>query len=427
MSAIKFGPLTPHDFSSPEPLPRSAKQRVKSLLESGRLFRYQQVEDVATLEQQFSKYIGSRFAVACNSGGCSIFLALLALGVKPGDSVLTCSHTLAPVPGAIVHAGAKPIFVDTDPNTLSIDLDDLERKANASKSNVVVVSYMRGRVPDIDRMLSIADRCGLAIVEDCAHTLGATWTSATTTSNVPKHIGLFGSIGCWSLQTNKCINAGEGGLLSTDREDLAAYLTVATGSYGHFSLNGASPPDVFVEKLYPSIPNFSMRLNTIAAAIALPQLGQAITNKVKAWDRNMRILRSVLDSCQHTRIIGTDPRYAPAWSSVQFDLVGFDADMIKEYLKRAHEQGIPLAWFGGAWKGFTSTLKDWKFADETGDQWRSSTQEQVVSTLIDVPLYHTTRWKDDVIVHLGKTLVSIGESVFAGAAAGAARTAASKL
>ena len=100
--------------------------------------------------------------------------------------------------------------------------------------------------------------------------------------------------------------------------------------------------------------------------------------------------------------------------------------MIKEFLKRAHEQGIPLAWFGGAWKGFTSTLKDWKFADETGSQWLSSTQEQVVSTLVDVPLYHTTRWKDDVIVHLAKTLVSIGESVFAGAA-GVAGAAASKL
>ena len=217
-----FGPGTSHDFSQPEPLPDKAKTRVLKLLDSGRLFRYQNVGDVAQWEGDFAFYIGSRYAVACNSGGCAIFLALKALGVKSGDSVLTGAHTLAPVPGAIVHCGAQAVFVDTDPNTLSLCLKDLERKIRMSSAKVLVVSYMRGRVPDIDRMMDIADRYGVKVVEDCAHTLGAKWRG--------KHVGTFGAVGCWSMQTNKAVNAGEGGILSTDREDVASYLTVATGT-----------------------------------------------------------------------------------------------------------------------------------------------------------------------------------------------------
>ena len=124
-------------------------------------------------------------------------------------------------------------------------------------------------------------------------------------------------MGCWSLQTNKAVNSGEGGLLSTDREDLAAFLTVATGSYGHFGLHGASPDPQHLAQVYPQIPNFSMRLNSIAAAIALPQLGDAVDGKVAAWARNMESLRSVLDSCPHIRVLDVDRRYTAAWSSVQ--------------------------------------------------------------------------------------------------------------
>mmetsp|Transcript_6123 Transcript_6123/g.10784 ORF Transcript_6123/g.10784 Transcript_6123/m.10784 type:complete len:528 (+) Transcript_6123:92-1675(+) len=408
-AAVTFGAGTAHDFTAPEPLPEESKHRVAELLESGRLFRYQGVDDVAQLEQAFAEYIGARYSVACNSGGGAIFLALRALGVQAGEPVLTCSHTLAPVPGAIVHAAAKPVFVDTDPETLTICLDDLERKAKSSGARVAVISYMRGRVPDIDRMMEIAERCGLTLIEDCAHTLGATWTLDSTQSE-PRHLGTFGAIGCWSLQTNKAVNGGEGGLMSTDCEELAAFLTIASGSYGHFALNGASPEPEVLASVYPSVPNFSMRLGSVAAAVALPQLPQ-VDVKVAAWDRNMKALRSVLDRCHYVRVLDTDPQHKHAWSSVQFDLVGFSASMVEELLHRAAEQGVPLAWFGGSWKGFMSTLKDWQFADETGEQWKSSTQKEIVRTLIDVPLYHTTHWGEDAMVALGGIIVDAVEAI----------------
>lgn len=406
-----FHDVKKYNFTSPEPLPLHSKNRTNELLNNGRLFRYQDVHDVSNLEKEFAKYIGSKFTIACNSGGCAIFLALKALGVQPGDPVLTCSHTLAPVPGAIVHANAKPIFVNTNPKTLSLCLKDLKRKITQTpKASILVVSYMRGRVPDIDEMMSIASEYNIQVVEDCAHTFGATWSSKF--SSKPKHIGTFGTIGCWSLQTNKAINSGEGGLISTNRTDLAAYLTVATGSYGHFGLNGASPSIEYLSKVYTSIPNFSMRLNSIAAAIALPQLVD-VDRKVLAWKRNMTALRSVLDQCKYISIMNVDSRYQCAWSSIQFHLIHFNSNMIATFINRSKKKyNIPIAWFGAdKWNGFTSTLKDWKFADSTGKQWDDSEQEHFTSNLIDIPLYHTTLWEEKIMILLGKLLVSVIENI----------------
>lgn len=91
------------------------------------------------------------------------------------------------------------------------------------------------------------------------------------------------------------------------------------------------------------------------------------------------------------------------WSSVQFEVVGFADDMVDQIIKRLGEVGITLAWFGGSLKGFTSTLRDWKFADPKGDQWNDK-MEKTMKALLDVPLYHTTKWGDSVIVKLAETI-----------------------
>merc|ERR1712178_221315 len=88
-------------------------------------------------------------------------------------------------------------------------------------------------------------------------------------------------------------------------------------------------------------------------------------------------------------------------SSIQFELPDFSDDMILELIKRLGNIGIPLAWFGGTWKGFTSTLKDWKFADPNGEQWNEAI-ETTMKSLVDLPMYHTTSWSDDVIHRLGE-------------------------
>eukprot|EP00930_Biecheleria_cincta_P058694 TRINITY_DN44498_c0_g1_i1.p1 TRINITY_DN44498_c0_g1~~TRINITY_DN44498_c0_g1_i1.p1 ORF type:complete len:472 (-),score=69.32 TRINITY_DN44498_c0_g1_i1:138-1553(-) len=406
-TGIKFG-AGGYDLTSPEPLPTEARQRVQQLMESGRLFRYQGgADDVADLERLFSAYIKAPYSMACNSGGCGLFLALKSLGVTLGDKVLLNAWTLSPVPGAIVHASATPVFVKSERESLTIDIEDLEKKATESGAKVLLLSYMRGQVPNMDRLMEVVTRLGLTLVEDCAHTLGARWK--LDGEEIFKHFGTFGSVGVWSLQTNKSLNCGEGGMISTSRQDIAARITIASGSYGHWAMNGASGDSVQMQGVYSDVPNMSMRLTTIAAALAKPQLA-LLPTKLKSWARHAHILRRTLKACPHTRTVKqascAKGKELCVWSSIQFELIDFSEGMVQLVIEKLNGIGIPLAWFGGPCRGFTSTLKDWKFADPSGEQWKD-TVGHIVSTLVDLPLYHTASWSNEVIEQLGSQLVGV--------------------
>lgn len=258
-------------------------------------------------------------------------------------------------------------------------------------------------------------RCGLLVIEDCAHTLGAKWKLDSESTH--RHLGTFGDVAVWSLQTNKSINAGEGGLISTARQDVASYITVATGSYGHYAMNGASGDLQKVQQTYTSVPNMSMRMTTFAAAIALPQL-DGLPGKLDAWERHAHLIRDCLGACSHVRIIKQEHvlkgKLVNVWSSIQFELVDFSDGMVEDVLKRLSEQGINLAWFGGPCKGFTSTLRDWKFADPEGEQWsRNAGIKRSAKSLVDLPLYHTASWGDHVIKKLAEVITGTVTSVAA--------------
>ena len=141
--------------------------------------------------------------------------ALRALQVGPGDPVLSNAFTLAPVPGAIASVGARPVFVEVTED-LTIDLAHLERQAVESGAKVLLLSHMRGHVCDMEALMALCDRLRITVIEDCAHTMGATWRG------IPS--GRHGRIGCYSMQTYKHINSGEGGFLITDDPEVAARL-----------------------------------------------------------------------------------------------------------------------------------------------------------------------------------------------------------
>jgi dTDP-4-amino-4,6-dideoxygalactose transaminase len=396
---------------NPGPVPAAAKKRVDELLESGLLFRYAGAPDVANLEKTFSSYIGATHTIACNSAGNGIFLSLKALGVKPGDPVLVNSWTLSPVPGAVIHAGAKPVFVDCEKRTFVISVEDLAMKAEESGAKVLLLSYMRGHVPNMDVLLAITKKYNLQVVEDCAHTLGGKWKLYGEPEH--RHLGTLGDVGVWSLQTNKTINCGEGGLISTSRQDIASYLTIASGCYGHFGQNGASGDMQHLAETYPKVPNMSMRMTTICAALALPQL-EALHVKLDSWSKKASTLRAALRACRHVRVIKQGAsgvgKEVVVWSSIQFELLNFSDAMTQEVQNRLNDRGVPLAWFGGPAKGFTSTLKDWKFADPTGEQWAEA-DKQTVRYVLDLPLYHTHRWCDHAMDKLAELLVTVISAV----------------
>ena len=165
-------------FTQQEAIPEAAKKRVMELLDSGRLHRYNTVgdewSDAALLEQSFAQYQGRKYCLACTSGGYGLHIALRAMGLQAGDEVLTNAYTLAPVPGAIFAAGGKPVLVEIGED-YHLDLADLEAKAKSSNAKILLLSLMRGHIPNMEKLMALCNKLGLQVLEDCAHTMGGAW------------------------------------------------------------------------------------------------------------------------------------------------------------------------------------------------------------------------------------------------------------
>ncbi len=172
--------------------------------------------------------------------------ALRAAGAGPGTKVLTNAFTLAPVPGAIAAVGATPVYVEVTED-LVIDIDDLAAKA--SEAPVLLLSHMRGHICDMDRLMAVCRAAGVVVIEDCAHTMGATW------NGVPS--GRHGLFGCYSTQTYKHVNSGEGGFLVSDDATAMARAILLSGSYMLYGRHRAAPPPEVFETLRFETPNIS--------------------------------------------------------------------------------------------------------------------------------------------------------------------------
>ena len=185
-------------FTQQEPISETAVERAVAVMRSGRLHRYNvdpgEVSEVAALEEEYAAFQGTRYCLACASGGYGMQVALRSAGVKPGDKVLANAYTLAPVPGAIHSIGGLAVLVEIDDH-YHIDLDDLSRKAEASGARTLLRSHMRGHIADMDRLVAICDDFGIDLIEDCAHTMGAHWRGTRS--------GNFGTVACVSTQTSK--------------------------------------------------------------------------------------------------------------------------------------------------------------------------------------------------------------------------------
>jgi dTDP-4-amino-4,6-dideoxygalactose transaminase len=194
--------------------------------------------------------------------------------------VLTSTFTLAPVPGAIAHAGAEPVLVETT-RGYTTDLDDLESKAASSGARAFLISHMRGHITDLQAVRRICDAHDIVLVEDCAHTMGAKWSG--------RHTGTWGKIGCFSTQTYKHMNSGEGGLLVTDDDDVCARAILFSGSYMLYEQHLVRPPTEVFERWKYQTPNFSLRMSNHAAAMLRPQLGAVAGRPLPALEPALRL------------------------------------------------------------------------------------------------------------------------------------------
>ncbi len=354
------------DLSAPGPIPEAGIAAATALMRDGRLFRYGEdrgsLPEAALLEEEFAASMGMKYALGVNSGGCALFLALKAVGIEPGDKVLVNNFTLAPVPGAIAHAGAEAVLVEIT-EAYKIDLEDLDRKAAAAGAKVLMLSYMRGHIPDLDRVAEICRRRGLILVEDCAHTMGARWAGRLT--------GTCGQVGCFSTQTFKHVNSGEGGLLVTDDDDTAARAILHSGSYMLYEQHKARPPlEVFERHKYVT-PNFSMRMSSLVAAVLRPQLG-LLDQRIAKWRDSYARMAALFNRIEGIAVPSRPNAEEFVPSSIQFQVSGLNEARMEIFLRASDDRGVHVKWFGGREPvGFTSHYEHWRYLSDTAPLPRS--------------------------------------------------------
>lgn len=364
-------------FTQQEPIPEDAIDAAVAVMRHGRLHRYNTVvgetAEVALLEQEFAAIVGAKYCLAVASGGYAIATALRAVGVKPGDRVLSNAFTLAPVPGAIAAVGAEPVFVDVTEG-LVIDLEDLAGKLDHAR--VLLLSHMRGHICDMDALMTLCDAAGVTVVEDCAHTMGASW------NGVPS--GRHGAVGCYSCQTYKHVNAGEGGLLVTDDPEVAARAIMLSGSYMLYERHVAGPPPETFEAIKYDTPNISGRMDNLRAAILRPQVRQ-LDAQIAKWNARYQVVDDGLRDTPGLTVIGRPEAEDFVGSSIQFLLSGWQSSAIEAVLSGCAARGVELKWFGGAEPvGFTSRYDSWHYAKSPA----LPASDAVLASIIDmrVPL-----------------------------------------
>lgn len=165
-------------------------------------------------EDECAAFLGVKHTIGLNSGTDALYIALRALGIGPGDEVITTPFTFFATVEAISHVGATPVFVDIEEDSFNLNPELLEM-AITSNTKAIIPVHIFGRPCDMDRLMSIAQRHGLKLVEDCAQSFGAQWNG--------KHSGSIGAFGCFSFFPTKNLSAfGDGGLLATSDDLLAA-------------------------------------------------------------------------------------------------------------------------------------------------------------------------------------------------------------
>ncbi len=342
------------NFTQQEPIPAAGIEAAVAVMQSGRIHRYNVVgEDIgetARLELEFADYVGSKYCLAVASGGYALATALRAVGVQPGDQVLTNAFTLAPVPGAIAAVGAMPVFVGVT-QSLTIDLEDL--RAKISQAKVLLLSHMRGHLCDMDALLDLCCDHGVVVVEDCAHTMGAKWNGRMS--------GTDGLVGCYSTQTYKHINSGEGGLLVTNDPQVMARATMMSGSYMMFGKHPAGPSVDVYDQIRYETPNMSGRMDHLRAAILRPQLAD-LDRQIARWNDRYRRVEQAVSDCAGLTVIKRPQAEFYVGSSIQFLLMDWAGADIQSVVQRCAARGVELKWFGAPEPvGFTSRYDSWTY------------------------------------------------------------------
>lgn len=343
------------NLTAAEAIPDAALAEVDRILRTGDLFRYSSDSSpVALLEAEFARALGSKFALAVSSCSAALFLSLKALDLPRDAKVLVPAFTFAAVPSSVLHADCIPVLCECG-SDYRIDLDDFAKKLPDCKA--VIISHMRGHTSDMDAIMTLCDLANVPVIEDAAHSLGTTWAG--------RNIGTIGKVGCFSFQSYKLLNAGEGGIMITDDEDLIARAIIMSGAYEH---NWQKHPVLHTAfaKWQNRLPLYNLRLNSLSAALIRPQL-DALPERVKNGRRNHDHVAAILAASPWIEVPSSLPPEQRAPDSIQFNLRDMTDVQVDDFIALTASQGLNVQIFGRS-DDNARAFWNWKFLSVNPDQ-----------------------------------------------------------
>ncbi|MCA9247647.1 MAG: DegT/DnrJ/EryC1/StrS family aminotransferase [Planctomycetales bacterium] len=345
---------------------------------------------ISEFERKFCRLTGSKYGLAMNSGTATLHSAYFAVGVGPGDEVIVPSYTWFASASPILQLGAKPVFCEVDPTTLTADPDDVQRRITP-RTRAICVVHLWGNPARIDRFAEIAKQHNVALIEDASHAHGASYDN--------RPVGSWGDIGCFSLQGIKAVSGGEAGIAVTDNPVLFDRM-LALGHFGRIGDDNVSDA-VDVGKFSLGL---KYRPHLYAILLALGSLSR-LDELNRLRRKNYQIIEDVLQGCPGIQLMRTyplaqrggflsfllrfDPQYVGGWNqgAIVAAAMAEGVELRPDRLSLLHQHKLfchpQIAGCGGAVGALAKQLHD---ADPTADASLPVT-EQVFPQLVMLPAF----------------------------------------
>ena len=271
--------------------------------------------DVTDLETELARMLGVPHAISCASGSDALLLALMAIDIKAGDEVILPSYTFFATASAVTRLGAVPIFADIDPDTYLVSPADVQRKISR-RTKAIIPVHLFGRTADMDSILPVAKAAGVPVIEDAAQSILSTWHGRCS--------GALGDIGCFSFYPTKNLGGvGDGGFMTTTRDDLAAKLKL-------LRVHGMEP------RYYHQVVGINSRLDSIQAAVLRVKLPHLDTWTTGRQDNAARYaeLFAEYDLDRHVTVPGDESRGRHVWNQFVVRISGGQRDALRTHLAK---------------------------------------------------------------------------------------------
>lgn len=319
---VRTKPLPSVNNISGRAIGEEEERLVLEVLRSGKLNRVYG-DKVKTLEKEFAKLMGVKYAVASTSGTAAIHVALAAVGVSPGDDVVTAPITDMGTIAPIMFQGAVPIFADINEDTYTVDPRSVEKRIT-EKTAAIVPVHIFGMPADMDPIMEVAEAKGIAVIEDCAQAYLAEYKG--------KLAGTIGDLGCFSLQQSKHITAGDGGLTITNNPELAERAALFADK-GWDRTKGR-------EYLMLGLNYRMTELQGAVALAQLPKLKWIVERRREAAERLNRRVEDMEGLQPLPRIKGVKPSYWQYPIKVDTEKLGVS---LQEFAEALRAEGIPCS------------------------------------------------------------------------------------